>query len=158
DHGLRVWDLATGKVAHSFPGSSVEQLHQLGLSPDGKRAAYFDAKSKTVRVVNPESGEQIGTLEGFADVIRTTLFSPDGKLLATGNDKELLLWDAEKLGLIKKIDAPAGWLAFDADGKTLLTAKHDQNGADRDHVVTRWDLNTFEGKQLPSLDSRRGWT
>ena len=29
-----------------------------------------------------------------------------------GSDKELLLWDAEKLELVKKLDTPAGWLAF----------------------------------------------
>ncbi len=155
DKGLRAWDLATGKVAHSFPGGYAWQL---GLSPDGKRAALSEHESKTVRVVNPESGEQIGTLEGFTDAARTAAFSPDGKWLATSSDKELMLWDAEKLELVKKLDAAGVWLAFDPDGKTLLTAKHDQNGPDRNHVVTRWDLTTFEGKPLPSLSNSPGWT
>ena len=155
DKGLRAWDLATGKVAHSFPGGHAWQL---GLSPDGKRAALSEHESKTVRVVNPESGEQIGTLEGFTDAARTAAFSPDGKWLATSSDKELMLWDAEKLELVKKLDAAGVWLAFDPDGKTLLTAKHDQNGPDRNHVVTRWDLTTFEGKPLPSLSNSPGWT
>jgi WD40 repeat protein/serine/threonine protein kinase len=163
-NGLRVWELSTGKTVHSFPGTHAWQLGlgthawQLGLSPDGKRAAYPDAEGKTVRVVDPESGEQVGTLTGFADVVRTTQFSPDGKWLATGNDKELFLWDAEKLELVKKLDTPGGWLAFEPGGKTLLTAKHDQNGEDRNHVVTRWDLTTFDGKPLPPLDTRPGWT
>ena len=164
DKGLEVWDRSSGKAVHSFPGGHVWQF---GLSPDGKRAAYCHPESKTVLVVNPESGERIGTLEGFIvaaqpklfeDAVRATAFSPDGKLLATGNDKQLLLWDAEKLELVKKIDTPAGWLAFEPGGKTLLTAKHNQNGEDRNHVVTRWDLTSFEGKPLPPLVSRPGWT
>jgi WD40 repeat protein len=155
DKGTEVWDLATGKAAHSFPGGHVWQL---GVSPDGKKAACCDPAPKTVPVFNPQSGERVGTLEGFADVVRATAFSPDGKWLATGNDTELLLWDAEKLQLVKKIDTPAGWVAFEPGGKTLLTASHDQTRPDPDHVVTRWHLKTWQGTRLPSLSRRQGWT
>src|SRR5262249_55777625 len=95
---------------------------------------------------------------GYTTDLRAAAYSPDGKLLATGSDNELVLWDADKLELVKKIDTPAGWLEFDTDGKTLLTAKHDQRGADRNHVVTRWDRTTFEGEPLPSMSKRAGWT
>ncbi len=153
DRGLEVWDLSTGKAVQSFAGGF---LWQLGLSPDGKKVAY--PESKTVRVCNPVSGERVGTLEGFAEVVRATAFAPDGKLLATGSDRELLLWDADTLTLVKKIATPAGWVAFEPGGKALLTARHDQNGPNRDHVVTRWDLATYKGTPLPSLTGRAGWT
>jgi WD40 repeat protein len=154
DKGVEVLDLAAEKVLQSFPGGYVWRL---GVSPDGDKVAFCDSESKTVLVFNPESGERVGTLEGFTDVVRATAFSPDGKLLATGNDRELLLWDAEKLKPVKKLDAPAGWVAFEPGGATLLTASHDQSRPGADHVVTRWDLETFEGKPLPSLGNRRDW-
>src|SRR5262249_46968219 len=58
---------------------------------------------------------------------------------------------------VQKIDTPAGWLAFDPDGKTLLTARHHPTSPDESRVVTRWDLKTFEGKPLPPLGDRGGW-
>ena len=155
DRGTQVWDLATGKVAHSFTGG---QVYLLGLSPDGKKVAFSDPGAKTVRVFNPQSGKELGALKGAGGVVTVTAFSPDGKWLAAGNDQELLLWDAEKPELVKKIDTPAGWLAFEPGGKTLLTASNSQFGPGPKHVVTRWDLESFEGKSLPSLSNRQGWT
>jgi WD40 repeat protein len=151
--GVEVWDLAAEKIVQVFQGGHVWQL---GVSPDGKKVAYCDPVPKTVRVFNPESGEQLGTLEGSP---RSSGPRPSARtaVLATGSDTELLLWSADKLELVKKIGSPAGWLEFDPDGKSLLTAKHDQNGPDRNHVVTRWDLKTFEGKPLPSLSNLSGW-
>jgi len=154
DMGLEVWDLSTRKAVRSFAGGAVWQL---GLGPDGKKVACCDPDAKTVRVFNHVNGEHLGTLEGFAEVVRATAFAPDGKLLATGSDTELLLWDADKLALVKKIDTPAGWVAFEPGGKTLLTASHDQNGPKQNHIVTRWDLATFEGKPFPPLSGRAGW-
>src|SRR5262249_30261212 len=70
---------------------------------------------------------------------------------------ELLLWDADKLELVKRIDTPAGWLAFDPDGKTILTAQHHNSRPLGNDVVTRWDLTTYEGKPLSPLTRRNGW-
>jgi WD40 repeat protein len=88
------------------------------------------------------------TLDGHTDRVSYAAFSPDGKWLATGSDKELLLWDAAKLELVKKIETPARWLAFEPSGESLLSGGFSQ-------VITRWDLDTFEGKSLPEL-SRKG--
>jgi WD40 repeat protein/Leucine-rich repeat (LRR) protein len=152
--GLSVWDIATRKTVYSFAG---EYFWQLGLSPDGKRAVNYHPESKTVQVVNLESGEQIRALEGLTVSLQAARFSPDGKLLATGNDKELLLWNTENLELVQKLNTPAGWLAFTPDSKTLLTARCDQTFLDYNRVVTRWDLTTFKGKPLLTFGSARGW-
>jgi WD40 repeat protein len=153
--GVEVREFAGGKRLHSLAGGNVWQL---GLSSDGSKVAHYDLQLQSVVVFNPITGERIGALSGFTDIVRSTAFSPDGKILATGNDKELLIWDAEKLELIRRLDTPSGWMAFEPGGKTLLTAGADQHGAKRTQVVTRWDLQTFQGQPLESLSDKEGWT
>src|SRR5262249_31064302 len=130
---------------------------QLAFSPDGKKVVCGDQPSKTARVFNADTGELLTTLREHTAGVHTAAYSPDGKLLATGSETELVLWDAEKLELIKKIEPPAGWLASDPAGKTLLTAQHNPARLLEKDVVTRWDLTTYEGQSLPPLSRRTGW-
>jgi WD40 repeat protein len=152
----KVWDLKTGQVLRTLE-AAPERIGQIGLSPDGKKIVCGDRPSTTAKVFDADTGALVAALRGHKSDVLAAAYSSDGKLLATGSDTELLLWRADKLELVKKIESPAGWLAFEPGGKTILTAKHDQNGPTPAHVVTRWDLETFEGKPLPSLSNRSGW-
>jgi WD40 repeat protein len=153
---VKVWDLKTGEMSRTLK-TDANQFYQIGLSPDGKKIVCGDQPSKTAKVFDADTGALLKALGGHATYISAAAYSPDGKLLATGSDTELLLWDTAKLELVKKIDTPAGWLAWGPDGKALLSVKHDQRGPDGNHVVTRWDVKTFEGKPLPPLSNRSGW-
>jgi WD40 repeat protein len=154
--GVRMWDM-TGKLVRTFKASgNTEGLFHLALSPDGKRVVSNDTP-QTVKVWEIEGDNPPVTLGGHTSQPWSAAYSPDGKLLATGSDKELLLWDAEKLKLVKKFDTPAGWLVFAPDGKTILTAQHHTSRPLEKDVVTRWDLKTYEGKPLPPLTGRTGW-
>jgi WD40 repeat protein/poly(3-hydroxybutyrate) depolymerase len=153
--GLDVWDLPTEKIARSFPaapGVVPNLVHAFGLSADGKKLAW-GGDSPKVHVWTVGSDDPPRLLDGHTRSIMYAAFSPDGKVLATGNYTELILWDAEKLEPLKKIDTAATWLAFDSDGKSVLTATcvtaHGPNAGG--HLVTRWDLSTFRGKPLPQL-------
>jgi WD40 repeat protein len=157
EDAMHVWDVKTGKVIRTLDVQSSGFI-QIDFNPDGKQIVCGGRPSKTAKVFNADTGKLLATLQEQAADVLGAAYSPDGKLLATGSDKDLLLWDAHKLELVKKIDTPAAWLGFDPDGKTLLTARHDQSGSGRNHVVTRWDLRTFVGKPLPSLSNRSGWT
>src|SRR5262249_4762653 len=137
-------------------GAPAHGLYHLGLSADGKRVVCNDTPT-TAKVWEIEGDKEPVTLAGHTSQPLYAAYSPDGKLLATGSDKELLLWGSEKLELVKKIDPPAGWLAFDPDGKSILTAQHHWERPLEKDVVTRWDLTTYEGKPLPPLTRREGW-
>jgi WD40 repeat protein/formylglycine-generating enzyme required for sulfatase activity/tetratricopeptide (TPR) repeat protein len=154
--GVQMWDM-TGKLVRTFnTGTPAHGFYQLGLSPDGKHLVCNDTPT-TAKVWEIEGDNPPETLGGHTSPPLWAAYSPDGKLLVTGSDKELLLWDAEKLELTKKIDTPAGWLAFGPDGKTILTAQHHSERPLEKDVVTRWDLTTYEGKPLPPLTRRKGW-
>lgn len=156
DDSVKLWDFKKGEEIRTLEAHAY-RLSQVAMSPDKKKIACCDHSSKMAKVFDADTGAELASLPGHTTDILAAAFSADGKLLATGSDTEVLIWSADTWELIKKIESPAGWLAFDPDGKTLLTAKHDQNGPDRDHVVTRWDLKQFEGDPLPSLSDRSGW-
>ncbi len=154
--GVKMWDVATGKLLRSFNAlDKAWPLFRSALSPDGKRVVCHDTP-RTVKVWEVEGNAEPVTLEGFTTDPHDSAYSPDGKLLATGSDKELLLWDAGTLKLVKRIATPAKWLAFTPDGKSILTAAHESRPL-KDDVVTRWDLTTYEGKPLPPLTDRTGF-
>src|SRR5262249_24408385 len=146
EKGLDVWDLAGGKIVLSFGAADgADGCYSFALSPEGKKLAWGNASTK-VKVWEIGSDKPPVTLDGHTAGIQYAAFSPDGKLLATGSDKELLLWDANKLELVKKFDTPAGWLAFEPDGKALLTATHGPRGPIP--ILTRWDLATSRSQLL----------
>ena len=61
--------------------------------PDGKRLAV--ASSIGVWIYDTETGKALDILIEDTDPVRSIAFSPDGKLLATGNkDKSIHIWDS----------------------------------------------------------------
>ncbi len=62
------------------------------ISSDGEILAS-GGKDKTIKLWNIESGENINTLKGHTDIVRSVKFSPDGKILASGGyDNNIILW------------------------------------------------------------------
>jgi WD40 repeat protein/tRNA A-37 threonylcarbamoyl transferase component Bud32 len=112
--------------------------------PDGTRLAagsLFD--SWILRVWDTRTGSLIGAPQPHPKVIEAVVFSPDGKLLATGcGDGLVRLWDAKtakpvigprEQGMRHPSDVEC--LAFSADSKTLLTGS-------RDGTARLWDVET----------------
>jgi WD40 repeat protein len=90
---------------------------------------------------------------GHADQILSTAFNPDGRMVASGDASGAVkFWDVESGRLLRTIAAHSGrvsQLAFNADGKTLVTeSKPGQSNAERfgERTVKLWDVRT--GKML----------
>ena len=67
-------------------------------------------------------------------------WSPDGNLLAAGDDAAAFLWNANTYERLHALKASAtGMLAFTPDGRTLVSARSDCSRGDR-HAFTRWDV------------------
>jgi WD40 repeat protein len=65
----------------------------LVFAPDGKRvlSAGFD---KVLRLWDPDTGNEVRTLEGHTGCVQQVLFFPDGKhAISRGDDKTIRAWD-----------------------------------------------------------------
>jgi len=152
DKSPRIWDTSAVRLVQILP--RVSELHSVVLgsvafSPTGPTLAtttftgiyLWDAEtgklrttlvdqslSRTVRVIEHRHSEERVESFSHADTIYRILFSPDGRVLATGSrDFTAKLWDVA-IGQLKatlKHDGKVIALAFSADGKTLATGSGD---------------------------------
>jgi RNA polymerase sigma factor (sigma-70 family) len=151
--GVRVWDTATGREQRHLAGESGTRFLWAGISPDGKLAWTTSAEENGVLTEGPfvlwdlDTGKKVREL-GKAQYWAVCI-APDGGLAAVSRaDQVMEMWDLRAGKQLASWRAPivmnrTPFLAFTADGKTLVTAYGD-------HTVGFWEPMT--GKKLRSLD------
>ena len=140
---VRLASASTGKTQTTLEGMQ-EVVRSVAFSRDGRllaAAGGLPARSGEVKIWDVASSELLLTIQGHADTIYATVFSPDGSILATSSyDRLIKLWDVDsgkELRTLKDhIDAVYS-LAFTPDGKWLLSG-----AADRSLKI--WDVSSGE--------------
>jgi WD40 repeat protein len=139
DNKVHVWDFASGKPVASFDHGLGEGV-SVALSPDGKKVAV--GGNTRIELFELASGVRINGTSALSamDGIWGLAFSPDGKLLATGDNFgavqffETATWRQVDSFLQRGHRHQIEALAVSPDGNTLLSL-----GTDR--TVRRWDLS-----------------
>lgn len=120
----------------------------------GKPKTYFktpkssiNKASSTVEIRKVFNGKVIQTLNFPAAT--SLAFSPDNKLLATGNyGKDIQIWrisDGQLVHTVEKANPYIGrtrLLAFTPDGNTLIAFARQSSDLSRNNEITVWDLNS----------------
>ena len=108
---------------------------QLAVSPNGRTLAAVQRNS--VSLTDLSTGKRLARLEGQTGIISCVVFSPDGRLLVTGgNDQMVHLWDGvtgKEIGPLSGHRGPVRLAVFMPDGKTLVTASED-------HTALVWNV------------------
>jgi WD40 repeat protein len=154
DATVRTWDVHTGRPLATFRGhigyieglavssngrwvASSSEPPELTKSRFGKAHAYKPAPGE-VKVWDAHTGAERQTLAGNAGPVYQTAFSPDGRLLASGDREGMVkLWDAESgaPGGEIKSSAFAG-LLFSPDSRLLAVVDHIIGG----DAIILWDV------------------
>ncbi|KAG2054529.1 WD40 repeat-like protein [Suillus hirtellus] len=91
-HSLRKFDTATGTQTAVLEGHQ-HLVKALSLSPNNRILASASS-DKTTQLWDIENGQPIGPPFLHEGAVRSAVFSPDGKLLATVCDDHIYTWDA----------------------------------------------------------------
>jgi RNA polymerase sigma factor (sigma-70 family) len=188
---LRLWDTFTGEEQAPLTGSEQIFLHAMAFSPDGKVLALgfqgvrlsngvkgtvvelYDVPKRRLlhrltepRLKDPDAGKPLSARKSRMIAITSVASSPDGKIVAAGNnDGGIDLWavaDGKKVGHLGNGPisvyqaAPAvGAMQFTAGGKVLVSAEGAQrrvgmNVAGKLHF---WDIARSEEIATAGLPS-----
>jgi WD40 repeat protein len=142
DQTVRLWDTDTGKLLHHLKGQAVD-LRRVVFSPVGKLLATVGFAG-TICLWDPDTGKELRRWETGGD--SRLAFSPDGRVLASGGNSAIRLWDAATGKEINPVGLHTGKvesLLVTPDGKGLFSCA-------RDRKVVRWDLATGQGLCLSS--------
>jgi WD40 repeat protein len=149
--GLKYIDMATGRVIRELTHSNVGQV--LAWSGDGRTIAQ--ASGNVLVLTDAATGNTLRTLSGHQSTVRVAAFSPDSKIIATGDwgsrSNDIILWDAatgvQRLRLVGAHSSVTS-LAFSDDGSMLLSSGWDNS-------VKLWSVSS--GVSIRHLEIRPGW-
>jgi WD40 repeat protein/tRNA A-37 threonylcarbamoyl transferase component Bud32 len=154
DRTLRLWDLATGNLLHSFAGRSLwfsaghsDRVSTVTFSPDGQ-TLISGSDDGTIKLWDLTTKKLVITLTGHEWVISAIAVSLNGQILVSGSgDGVINRWDLNRRKLTSSItkhrDRISG-LVISSDGQTLISSGYDR-------AIRLWDLsnerlmNTFRG-------------
>jgi hypothetical protein len=161
DGTVRLRDVETGQELRRFTRDGARQL---AVSPDGRlalaggkedtfvetlmrlpplphRKAPAGVDDNTFRIWNINSGAEVGSFKGHADLVAGAAFSPDGRRVLSGSfDGTMRLWDVYTEQQVRSFERRTGWVtcvAFCPDGRRAVAGYQDWS-------IRLWDLESGE--------------
>ncbi len=130
----------------ALPASYTPVL-AVALAPDGQRLASARGNQLLIHTLGATNRTLPATLTGARDAIQSVAWSADGRWLAAGEFRRVLLFDAKTLQPFGTLDKPltgrATAIAFTPDGSTLAVADSPGGAPGQVHLWKMGDEKPF---------------
>ncbi len=153
DNFVKLWDVASGRESRTLEHSSG--IRCVAFSPNGTILASgsWSVAVGTVKLWDVTTGREIRTLTGHYGAVYSIIFSPDGKMMASGGeDKIVRIWDVANWRELRMFStSETGYvlsMAFSPDGTLLATGSGDSK-------VKLWEVSS--GRELKVLAGHSSW-
>lgn len=117
--GLFLWDASDGTLIASLPGQVDFAGNSVAFSPDGRRLAVRNSDC-TVSIRNAADGEEVHRVRPDLQVGYVS-FDPLGKVLATGAEDGVRLWDVATGKALRHLPQMRGIVAMAPRGRRIAT-------------------------------------
>jgi WD40 repeat protein len=142
---IKLLEIESGRIIREI--QRPQKLQQIAASDDGKTLFTKEGSHYVLRIVDVET-EAERRIEGCNSVLSFTL-SSDGKILATGHEDEVRLWDSQDgspIAVIEDIPASFSPIAFSPDSGQFLV---------RGRGLQRHDIQAGQTQTIISMASSR---
>lgn len=174
---LKVTDASTGQVISELKAPYSMGVNAIAWSGDGKQLASaqwdlkqafnsasqgraaddfsFDDMNFSIRLWDPQTGAELKKLAGHNNFVMRLIFSPDGRLLASGSfDSTIKIWEVSSGRELRTITGHSGGisgLSFSPDGRFLVSGSDDGS-------ARLWNFRTGELlATLAGLNGGKDW-
>jgi WD40 repeat protein/serine/threonine protein kinase len=144
DNAVRLWDLATGKLALTLRGHS-DVVTCVAFPPHG-RTILSGSADRTLKLWDLATGKELRTFTAHSLAVQSVAIAPDGRTALSGSDdKTLAIWDLATGRHVRALTGHSSSIksvAFAPDCRSAISS-------DLSAILRIWDVAT--GKELRTL-------
>ncbi|KAH7921007.1 WD40 repeat-like protein [Leucogyrophana mollusca] len=112
-------------------------VNSVAYFPDGRHMASASG-DKSIIIWDVESGRQAGQPLQHDSSLMSIAISPDGRRIASGIEKRVIVWDALTREVVHQFDEGGVWMqAYSPDGRWIATAP-----IAKEREIHLWDADT----------------